>query len=74
MKQPSVEVLGIDEVGVHDNFFEMGGHSLMATQLLARLRDTFQVDLPLARLLDAPTVSGLAEAIEQASKIEEASK
>ena len=58
-------VLGLEQVGVHDNFFELGGHSLLATQIIARLGDTLQVELPLCRLFEAPTVSEFAQAIEE---------
>ncbi|HEX6292535.1 MAG TPA: amino acid adenylation domain-containing protein, partial [Herpetosiphonaceae bacterium] len=58
------EVLGIELVGVEDNFFEIGGHSLLATRVIARARDVFQVDLPLQKLFEAPTVAGLASTIE----------
>jgi aryl carrier-like protein len=58
------ELLGIDQIGIHDNFFEMGGNSLIATQLVARLRRAFGVDLALRGLLEAPTVGGMAEVVE----------
>ncbi len=58
------EVLRIDKVSIHDNFFELGGHSLLTTQLLARVRKAFQQDISLRRFFDAPTVAGLAAALE----------
>jgi amino acid adenylation domain-containing protein len=54
------EVLQVKQVGVHDNFFELGGHSLMATRVAARLRESFDVDLPLRDVFEEPTVAGLA--------------
>jgi amino acid adenylation domain-containing protein len=60
------QVLDLGRVGIHDNFFDLGGHSLLATQAVSRMRDAFQVDIPLRRLFEVPTVAGLAESIEAA--------
>ncbi|HEX6075088.1 MAG TPA: MupA/Atu3671 family FMN-dependent luciferase-like monooxygenase [Micromonosporaceae bacterium] len=57
------ERLGTDEFGIHDHFLELGGNSLMAAQMLTRLRDAFPVAIPLNALFEAPTVAGLAERI-----------
>jgi acyl carrier protein len=59
------ELLGIKKVGVHDNFFFLGGHSLLGTQLIARARDSFGIELPLRTVFDSPTASQLSAEIER---------
>ncbi|HEX5886219.1 MAG TPA: condensation domain-containing protein, partial [Pyrinomonadaceae bacterium] len=59
-----IEVLGIEQIGIHDNFFKLGGHSLLVTQVISRLRDLFRVELPLRSFFESPTVAGLAARIE----------
>ena len=59
------ELLGLPKVGVHDNFFFLGGHSLLGTQLIARARDSFGIELPLRTVFDSPTASQLSAEIER---------
>ncbi|MEM7350389.1 MAG: amino acid adenylation domain-containing protein, partial [Acidobacteriota bacterium] len=61
------EVLGVARVGVDDDFFSLGGHSLMATQLMSRLRERFRVDLPLRQLFETATIAGLAAEVSAAA-------
>ncbi len=57
-------VLKLEQVGIHDDFFDMGGHSLMATQVVSRVREVLNVDLPVAEIFSFPTVAELAKKIE----------
>ena len=59
------ETLKLPRVGIHDNFFELGGHSLLGTQLVASLRQTLRIELPLRTLFDSPTVATIAAAVLQ---------
>jgi amino acid adenylation domain-containing protein len=58
-------LLGLERVGVDDNFFLIGGHSLFGIQLIARIRDSFGVELPLRSIFDSPTPAQLAQEIER---------
>jgi amino acid adenylation domain-containing protein/thioester reductase-like protein len=58
------EVLRVERVSIDDNFFELGGHSLLATQLIFRAQSALQVTLPVRAFFEAPTVAGMAQAIE----------
>jgi amino acid adenylation domain-containing protein len=58
-------LLGHRKIGLKDDFFLLGGHSLLGAQLIARLRDTFRVELALRTVFDSPTVVALAEEIER---------
>ncbi|GAA6615349.1 amino acid adenylation domain-containing protein [Scytonema sp. NUACC26] len=64
MAQIWTQVLRLERVGVNDNFYDLGGHSLTTTQLLFRVQNTFTVVLPLHALLETPTVAGMAQAID----------
>jgi hypothetical protein len=52
-------------VGLEENFFYLGGNSLFGTQLIARLREAFNVEVPLLKLFDHPTVADLSAEVEQ---------
>ncbi|MBW4507954.1 MAG: amino acid adenylation domain-containing protein [Scytonematopsis contorta HA4267-MV1] len=58
-------VLGVQNVGIHDNFFKIGGHSLLATQVTSRLKQAFSVELSLPQIFETPNVAGLASALTQ---------
>jgi amino acid adenylation domain-containing protein len=66
------EVLELDEVGIDDNFFDVGGHSLSGMRVLARVRRDLRVDIPIRRLFDHPTIGELA--VEVARKAEQANQ
>ena len=59
------EVLSIEQVGIYDNFFDLGGHSLAASRVISRAIQTFGLELPVNALFDAPTVARMAIIVEQ---------
>ncbi|OLE24755.1 MAG: hypothetical protein AUG44_18165 [Actinobacteria bacterium 13_1_20CM_3_71_11] len=63
-------VLQLDTVGVHDDFFDLGGQSLLATQVAALLRESFRVDVPLRAVFEAPTVAAQAELVSSAGQVD----
>ncbi len=67
------EVLGVEQVGIYDNFFALGGDSLLATRLVSRMRVAFHVELPLGMIFREPTVASQALVVEEMllSEIEE---
>src|SRR5258708_33135235 len=60
-------LLDLEQVGIDDNFFLLGGNSMMGTQLIVRVAETFGIDLPLRTLFEMPTVRRLAVEIERLS-------
>lgn len=62
-------MLGVAQVGIHDDFFDLGGHSLIAVRVFARVKKELGVDLPLSTILQAPTVAAYAEIVRQAKGI-----
>lgn len=57
-------ILGLDFIGIHDNFFDVGGHSLLAVKLFSKIKKRFNVELPLATLFRSTTVHELASRID----------
>jgi acyl carrier protein len=58
------DLLGFEQIGIHDRFLDLGGNSLIGIQLVSRLRERFDVDLPSKIFFDAPTVAEMAVAVE----------
>jgi len=65
LAQVWAEILTLDQVGIHDNFFDLGGHSVAATRVVSRVIRTFQVEVPLQALFAAPTVAEMAAVVTQ---------
>jgi len=59
------EVLELPKVGINDNFFELGGHSLRLTQVISRIRNVFQIELPFSQVFQTPTIAQLSVLLEE---------
>jgi len=59
------KVLGVEKVGLHDDFFDLGGHSVLVTQITSRVRSVFEIDLTMRHLFGAPTVAALSQVVEE---------
>jgi len=57
------EVLDVEQISIHDNFFDLGGHSLFAAMLISRLRQLFQLELPLRKIFESPTLGSFTEVV-----------
>src|SRR5262249_23329431 len=62
------DALSLDRVGIHDNFFGIGGHSLLAIQVISRIRNDIDVEVGMRDIFDAPTAEGLSRSIEGSMK------
>jgi acyl carrier protein len=60
------EVLKVDRISTDENFFDLGGHSLLATQVISRIRETFQLEIPLRTMFEVPVLDSFAAALEVA--------
>jgi acyl carrier protein len=67
------DVLKVKRPGIRDNFFEVGGHSLLAVQLISRVREVLHVDLPVRQLFERPTIESVAQFIETLQHVDEES-
>ncbi|MEH2366202.1 amino acid adenylation domain-containing protein [Nostoc sp.] len=65
------QLLGLEQIGINDNFFNLGGHSLIAAQILSRIRESFQVELFFHHIFANPTIAGLTVLIEQHSQLKQ---
>ena len=63
------ELLGLNQIGVHDNFFDLGGHSLLAARVVNRMNDALGIDMTLVQIFETPTVAEIAKAVETTGSV-----
>jgi acyl-coenzyme A synthetase/AMP-(fatty) acid ligase/acyl carrier protein len=62
------DLLGVERVGIHDDFFQLGGHSLLVARLASRVRQVLHVELPMVEVFKTPTIAALSAAVERAER------
>ena len=62
------DILGVEKIGIHDNFFESGGHSLKGTALVSKIHKELNLELPLRELFKTPTIAGISKYLEKANR------
>jgi len=67
-------IFRVKRVGIQDSFLELGGNSLLATQVISQIREIFQVDLPVSSLFEVPTIAELAKRVEAARQATQSSQ
>ena len=67
------KVFALEQIGINDNFFQLGGHSLIATQILSRIRDVFQAEISFQELLENPNINDLGQIVSQAQQSKKSS-
>ncbi len=65
------ELLGVDKLGVRDSFFDLGGHSLIAVRLFARIKKAYRAEFPISVLFEAPTIEDCAQLIREVTGVED---
>jgi acyl carrier protein len=59
------DVLGVPEIGLEDNLFDLGGHSLLVTRIISRIRKAFDVEVPIHAFFETPTLGAIAKIVEK---------
>src|SRR5262249_54344952 len=62
------DLLGIEQVGIHDNLFDLGGDSLLVIQVVSRLREVLRIEVPLRAIFETPTIAELADRVGQTTQ------
>ncbi len=61
------EILGIEELSIYDNFFDLGGHSLSCVQVMGRIKESFGISVPVKTIFESPTVAEFVDRLSEAN-------